>query len=306
MKLLSCEYRGEAHWGVLRNDSDTIYMPTLDTQWCARGLPTDMLTLIDAGEPALDALRTRLAQGENTADSKTHVAADTVRLLAPIPRPRQNIICLGWNYQDHVSESATVAGEIKQTKKPDALIVFTKSALCVCGPCDNIPYDPDISKRLDWEVELAVVIGRAGHKVRTANAPDYVFGYTIINDISARELQKHHRQFYLGKSVPNACPMGPYIVTPDEVGDPQDLRLYSRVNGVTKQDGSTADQIFDIGQTIATVSKSPAIAPGDIIATGTPAGVGFARKPPEYLHPGDVVECEVEKIGVLRNCIVRA
>ncbi len=305
MKLLTCEYEGKAHLGALCDDT-AVYLPALDARWRARNLPTDMLALIDAGAPALDVLRAHVAPGGAVAGGAMYVAMNAVRLLAPIPRPRQNVLCLGWNYQDHVTESATVKGDIKQTEKPDALIVFTKSPLCVCGPYDDIPYDPEISKRLDWEAELAVVIGRAGHKVAPAEALDYIFGYTAVNDISARELQKRHRQFYLGKSVPKSCPMGPYIVTPDEVGDAQSLRLRSRVNGVTKQDASTADQIFDIKETIATISKSPAIAAGDIIATGTPAGVGFARKPPEYLRPGDVAECEVEKIGVLRNRIVNA
>ena len=262
-----------------------------------------MLALIDGGRAALAALRDHLALAPRAG---AHVALDEVRLLAPVPRPRQNVICLGWNYRDHMAESKAAKGDIQQAKVPDALIVFTKAAACVCGPYDDVPRDPEISKRLDWEVELGVVIGRGGHKVAPEDALDYVFGYTVVNDISARELQKRHRQFYLGKSVPNACPMGPFIVTPDEIGDPQALRLCCRVNGETKQDATTAEQIFGIRETIATVSKSPALEPGDIIATGTPAGVGFARTPPEYLQAGDVVECEVENIGVLRNRIVAA
>lgn len=292
MKLLSCLYKDAQHLGVADDDGQ-IRLPALAGGWSG---PTTMLALIDAGPGALDDLRKRVADCPA-------VAPDDVRILAPIPRPRQNVICLGWNYLDHVHESRSAKGDIK-TDLPEALIVFTKAPACVCGPRDDIPFDPEISKRLDWEVELGVIIGRAGHKIPPEDALDYVFGYTVVNDISARELQRRHKQFYLGKSVPKSCPLGPCIVTADEIPDPQALRITSRVNGETKQDASTADQIFDVRETIATLSKSPAVEPGDIIATGTPSGVGFARTPPEYLQPGDIIECEVERIGVLRNRIV--
>ena len=263
-----------------------------------------LLALIDAGREGLIELERYLQQ----SDAKDRVSTDQVQLLAPIAHPRQNIICLGWNYHDHIRETSTttVNAATENTNLPQYPIVFTKAASCVTGPYTDIPYDPEISTRMDWEVELGVVVGKAGHKIAVAEALDYVFGYTIINDITGRELQKRHQQFYLGKSLPHSCPMGPYIVTADDIPDPQQLQLCCRVNGVVKQQASTAQQIFDVATVLATLSKLPALACGDVIATGTPSGVGYARKPPEYLTPGDVVECEIESIGCIKNTIVTA
>lgn len=293
MKLITCNHRGKVCIGVL--DGDHVALPTLASDWEDR-FP-DMLSLVDAGPDGLRALADFVSDaGENIA-----VALDDVRLLAPIPRPRQNVICMGWNYSDHLKETTKAAAGDDPPKYP---IIFTKAATCVTGPYDDVSHDPEISDKVDWEVELGVVIGRAGHKVAVEDALDHVFGYTVINDVTARELQKRHKQFYLAKSLPRSCPMGPAIVTVDEIPDPQALRLTCRVNGDLKQDASTASQIFDVATVVACVSKSPGLEPGDVISTGTPSGVGYARTPPEYLHPGDVVECEVEKIGCIRNKIV--
>ncbi len=295
MKLISCRYRDEAHIGVL--DGDRVALPALSPEWDNR-FP-DMLSLIDSGAAGLQAFADFIA----AAGESVTVALADVHLSAPIPRPRQNVICMGWNYDDHLQETKKSDAGDDRPKHP---IVFTKAASCVVGPFDDVPHDPEISDKVDWEVELGVVIGRGGHKVDAAAALDHVFGYVVINDVTARDLQKRHKQFYLGKSLPGACPMGPAIVTADEIPDPQALRLECRVNGETKQDASTASQIFDVATVISCVSRSPGIEPGDVIATGTPSGVGYVRNPPEYLRPGDVVECEVEKIGCIRNRIVAA
>ena len=295
MKLITCIHREKTRVGVL--DGECVALPALASGGGDR-FP-DMLSLIDAGADGLRALADFIAD----AGESIVVALDDVRLLATIPRPRQNVICMGWNYSDHLEETSKTAVSDDLPKYP---IIFTKAASCVTGPFDDVPYDPEISDKMDWEVELGVIIGRAGHKVAVADAPDYVFGYTVINDITARELQKRHKQFYLAKSLPRSCPMGPVIVTADEIPDPQALRLQCCVNGELKQDASTASQIFDVMTVVACVSKSPSLEPGDIISTGTPSGVGYARTPPEYLRPGDVVECEVEKIGRIRNRIVAA
>jgi 2-keto-4-pentenoate hydratase/2-oxohepta-3-ene-1,7-dioic acid hydratase in catechol pathway len=183
-------------------------------------------------------------------------------------------------------------------------VVFTKSVTTLNGPYADFAYDERISKQIDWEVELGVVIGRGGRKIAVHEALDHVFGYAVINDLSARDLQSRHRQFFIGKSLDGSCPMGPWIVTHDEIRDPQSLELCSRVNGVVKQSSNTRQQIFDIATTISILSQTMTLEPGDIIATGTPSGVGFARTPPEFLQAGDVVECEVEKIGTIRNRIV--
>ncbi|MGB0845162.1 MAG: fumarylacetoacetate hydrolase family protein [Thiolinea sp.] len=222
-------------------------------------------------------------------------------LLAPIPRPRKNVMCLGLNYLEHAEETAEHVG--RSAKKPKYPIVFTKATHCVTGHEATIPYDPDSCSQLDWESELGVIIGRGGRKISAENALDHVFGYTVINDLSARDLQHNHKQFFLGKSIDGGCPIGPHIITADEITDPQNLDLSCRVNGVTKQSSNTRHMIFGIAETIATLSRGMTLEPGDIIATGTPSGVGFVREPAEFLLPGDVVECEVEGVGVLRNTI---
>jgi 2-keto-4-pentenoate hydratase/2-oxohepta-3-ene-1,7-dioic acid hydratase in catechol pathway len=180
-------------------------------------------------------------------------------------------------------------------------IIFNKATTAVIGPYDDIPFDAAVSERIDWEVELGVIIGKRGKNIAVAAAMSFVFGYTIINDVSARDLQRQHRQFFKGKSLDGSCPTGPWIVTADSLSDPHVLRLTCRINDITKQDGNTSQMIFNIPATIEYLSRGMTLLPGDIIATGTPAGVGDARTPPEYLKPGDIVESEIEGIGVLRN-----
>ncbi|HQO27048.1 MAG TPA: fumarylacetoacetate hydrolase family protein, partial [Acidobacteriota bacterium] len=195
----------------------------------------------------------------------------------------------------------------RELRLPERPQFFTKATTAVNGPHGDIPLDPRVTAQLDWEVELAVVIGRAGKNIPKAAAMDHVFGYTVLNDVSARDVQSNHGgQFFKGKSLDGACPMGPWIVTADELTDPHRLRLTSRVNGAVKQDASTAEFIFDIPTLIEWLSLGLTLLPGDVLATGTPSGVGFARTPPEFLQPGDVVECAIEGIGGIRNRIVSA
>jgi 2-keto-4-pentenoate hydratase/2-oxohepta-3-ene-1,7-dioic acid hydratase in catechol pathway len=227
-----------------------------------------------------------------------------VKLCAPIPEPKRNILCLGWNYAEHAKESSSAKG-VHIDDLPQHPIVFTKATTTVNGPFDDIVYNEQVSKRLDWEVELGVIIGKKGRHIPQQKALNYVFGYTVIDDVSARDLQKRHQQFFLGKSMDGTCPMGPWIVTADEIDDPQNLPLRCSVNNVVKQEASTQQQIFSVANVISTLSQVMTLLPGDIIATGTPSGVGFARTPPEYLVPGDVVECEVEGIGKIVNKIVQ-
>jgi 2-keto-4-pentenoate hydratase/2-oxohepta-3-ene-1,7-dioic acid hydratase in catechol pathway len=222
------------------------------------------------------------------------------QLLAPLPEPRRNIICLGLNYVEHAKESAEAHG--RELRLPSQPVFFTKATNSVNGPFANIPYDPAVSTQIDWEVELGVIIGRRAKNILAAAAMEYVFGYTVINDVSARDIQTAHGgQFFKGKSLDGSCPMGPWIVTADEIPDPHVLTIRCRVNGMTKQEGTTGDMIFKIPDVIEILSRGMTLEPGDVIATGTPSGVGFARTPPEFLKPGDVVECEVEGIGVIRN-----
>lgn len=257
-----------------------------------------MLTLIDGGPALLDRAR---AEAERAGDG---LPLSGVRLLAPIPRPRENVVCLGMNYVAHAYESERAKG--REPRLPPHPVFFTKAPTSVCAPDDDIPLDPRVTKQMDYEVELAFVIGRGGKNIAREQALDHVFGYTILNDISARDLQSQHLQFFKGKSLDRACPIGPWIVTADEIGDPAALGLRLRLNGETRQDSSVGDLIFDIPAIIAALSLGQTIEPGLIISTGTPSGVGLGRTPPEYMRPGDVMEAEIDRIGVLRNRVVAA
>jgi len=262
----------------------------------ARPLPgMDMLGLIRQGQAGL-----ALARDIST----TALPLSSLALLAPIPNPPRNIICLGMNYAAHAAES--MRAKNFPVKMPEVPVFFTKATTAVNAPYGDIPFDPRVSSQLDWEVELGVVIGQQGVDIPRQRAFEYVFGYTVLNDVSARDLQSSHQQFFKGKSLDGSCPMGPAIVTRDEIPDPHNLRLRCWVNGEIKQDSTTADLIFDIPAIIEWLSRGMTLLPGDIISTGTPSGVGFARTPPEFLQPGDVVECEVEGIGRLRNQVEAA
>ncbi len=289
MRLVTVERESRALLGALRGDR--VFFPA------SRDVasPSSMLELIEGGETALRAMRAAL----ESASADSFVPVDHVDLLAPIPRPRQNIMCMGLNYADHVEEASASLG--RDPSLPRHPIVFTKAASSVNAPFGDIPYDSSVSDKLDWEAELGVIIGCGGRGIPEAEAYAHVFGYTVINDVSARDLQRRHKQFFLGKSLSGFCPMGPCVVTADEIEDPHDLDLWCRVNGVEKQRSNTRYQIFSIARQIATLSRGMRLEPGDILATGTPSGVGFAREPPEYLRPGDVVECGVEGIGEIRN-----
>lgn len=288
MRLGSCRYQNQQY--VFIEQDDHLILPALEPRF-AQTAWQDMQALLDQNIDFNVVLK--------QVTDKMRVATDTVQWLAPIPRPRKNIMCMGLNYFEHIEEALNLTG--KTAKKPTYPIVFTKSVTSVIGHETDIPYDPDTCSQLDWESELGVIIGKTGRKINPEYALDYVLGYTIINDISARDIQLNHKQYFLGKSLDGACPMGPVIVTKDAIADPQQLNIACRVNGVMKQASNTRYMLFNIAEIIATLSRAMPLEAGDIIATGTPSGVGFARNPPEYLQIGDVVECEVEKIGVLRN-----
>jgi 2-keto-4-pentenoate hydratase/2-oxohepta-3-ene-1,7-dioic acid hydratase in catechol pathway len=267
-----------------------------------RRLPEDMLGLLDAGPDAwrhaADLCRRfsdELSSHDLNQDAEAGLAyaADRVRRHAPIPRPRKDVFCLGQNYAAHAAESGN--------PPPTAPIYFTKPPTTVIGPGEPIPYPLGLTTRLDWEVELGVIIGLGGRDIPEARAREHIFGYTVFNDVSARDLQFRTSQWFKGKSLDGSCPMGPVIVTVDEIPDPQRLRLQMSVNGVKKQDSNTSDMIFSVARIIADLSAGMTLEPGDCISTGTPQGVGDGRKPPEYLKPGDAMDAEVEGIGVLRN-----
>lgn len=223
------------------------------------------------------------------------------RLLAPIPRPAKNVFCVGRNYMEHVAEGYSAQGvEVKLPQHPQ---FFTKPPTAVVGPDADIPFQPDVMEKLDYEVELAVIIGKTGCNIAPCDALDHVFGYSIVNDLTARDLQRRHDQWFKGKGLDSSCPFGPWIVHSDEISDPQKLTIRLSVNGEIRQESTTAQMIFDLPRIIADLSRGMTLEAGDIIATGTPSGVGYARQPPSFLVPGDVVRCEIGEIGVLTNRI---
>ncbi len=258
-------------------------------------LPSDMLAFIEAGLGALSAARATLDAVREAG--RTGVPLERVRLLAPIPRPRKNVMCVGLNYAEHARESQSVSGP----GLPEVPVFFTKAPTCVIGPDEPIPYPEGVSEAVDWEAELVAVIGRRVRDVAASAALECVFGYMAGNDVTARDLQRAHQQWFKGKSLDGFCPLGPWIVTADEIPDPQSLQIRLRVDGVTKQDASTADMITPVAGLIASLSRGMTLEPGDLLMTGTPAGVGVGRTPPEFLRLGNVVEVEIERIGVLRN-----
>ena len=226
-----------------------------------------------------------------------------VRLLAPFPRPAKNIFCVGKNYHEHAKEfhDSGFDASAGASAVPDLPIIFTKAATTVIGPGEPIPGSSDPTQSVDYEGELAVVIGKGGRGIRKADAYAHVFGYTIINDVTARTLQHAHKQWFLGKNLDGFCPMGPCVVTADEVPDVSKLHLETRVNGEVRQSADVSDLIFDIPTLIETISGVMTLEPGDLIATGTPVGVGIGFKPPKYLKAGDTVAITIEPIGTLTN-----
>jgi 2-keto-4-pentenoate hydratase/2-oxohepta-3-ene-1,7-dioic acid hydratase in catechol pathway len=257
--------------------------------------PASMLSLIAAGDAALKQVRS-LAQG---ADGQYPKVAD-VNLASPIPVTQRNIYAVGWNYLEHFEEGKALRDP--NQKYPEHPVFFTKGQHCMNGPFSAIPYDPRVSTLIDWEGELAVIIGRRGRNISEASAMDYVFGFSVINDTTARDLQqtRHGGQWFKGKSLDGHAPMGPWIVTRGALNH-DNLQLQTRVNGVVRQNANTGQMFFKVPAILAELSLGLTLEPGDVIATGTPPGVGHSMKPPMYLKPGDVMETEISGIGMIRN-----
>ena len=258
------------------------------------GAMADMVDLIAAGAPA------RKWATDLVGGSSGHFAQKEVELHAPIMRYRKNIFCVGWNYVAHFEEGA--ATRAQETELPDFPTFFSKASTSANGPYSPVPSHPGVTEKLDWEAELTIVIGESGKNIRADDAMNHVFGYMVANDVSAREIQRRHgNQWFKGKSLDGSCPMGPWITTRDEISDPHALDITCKVNGVTKQQANTRQMYFKIPQIIEQLSAGLTLEAGDVICTGTPAGVGHARIPPEFLHPGDVIETSIEGLGSLRN-----
>lgn len=289
--------------GLVTQDQKMIDVGALAKQRKVQ-LPFDsnaMLSFLHAGESAWQSVYQLI---KNPAEGEALLDFNQIRLMSPIPKPQANIYCVGWNYLDHFEEGKEARADKSTKEYPTVPVFFSKGTQTMNGPFDSIPYDASISSMIDWEAELAVIIGRKGRNIDEAHAMEYVFGYSAFNDTTARDVQqkRHSGQWFKGKSLDGHGPMGPWIVTKNGV-NLDETRVICRVNGVEKQNASYQQMYFKIPVIIAELSRGLTLLPGDIIATGTPAGVGYSRKPPEFLKPGDVMETEVSSVGVIRNRI---
>ncbi|WP_341357792.1 fumarylacetoacetate hydrolase family protein [Rossellomorea sp. y25] len=285
MKFVSFQVGDRQTYGVERN-AGIIELAGL------HGLPQDLLGGIEEGKGFLQKVK-RVLQ-EDSAEPRYYSHAE-IKWLSPLPKVQRNIMCVGKNYRDHAIEMGS------EQDIPKDIMIFTKATNTVIGHGETVLHHGEVTEQLDYEGELAVVIGKRGKGISPVDALGYVFGYTILNDITARDLQKKHGQFFIGKSLDTTCPIGPYLVTKDEIADPQNLEIKTRVNDEIRQSSNTSEMIFNIPTIISTLSKGMTLEPGDIIATGTPAGVGKGFKPPLFLKKGDRVEIEIESLGILTN-----
>ena len=312
MRFVTFARKNQQRIGVIGPEDQIIDLAEINRRYLRGGNQpylSSMQALIEGGPKALQVAKKaeKYVAGKTAEEQKKLARAggllksSQAKLVAPIPWPRKNVVMLGINYREHVDEGARARS--LEIKYPEWPVYFTKSATSVIGHLGRVVHHK-ITEKLDWEIELAVVIGKKGRDIPKDKAYDYVFGYTICLDMTARELQRQHGQWFKGKSLDTFCPLGPWIVHKSALPDPQQVRLICRVNGEVMQDGNTRDMIFDIPTIIESLSSGLTLEPGDIISTGTPSGVGFARVPPVYLKPGDKVEGEVEGIGTLEVEIV--
>lgn len=292
MKLLTYIENDEQKVGILSDSGDTVI------GFSDLGLSfSSMLDFIERHSPAdMEMLKSA------SAKSDYGVPLSRVTSCAPIPNPKRDIICIGQNYVDHAREAAKFSGnEYEKSQYP---VYFSKRADEAVPNGGIIPLHSGITSQLDYEGELAVIIGKPCFHASEEDVAEHIFGYTIINDVSARDIQYNHKQFFFGKSLHGTTPMGPYIVTADEIGFPPELSVKTWVNAELRQDGNTKNFIYSIPELIATLSAGIILMPGDILITGTPSGVGMGFSPPRFLSSGDVIECEIEKIGVLKNIVI--
>lgn len=293
-RLISYRHEGLSQWGVLAADGQSIYSAYDLEETYYIPLAETLEEFIETGEEGLLNLA-KLLESNGKDKSVEPIPLSEVQLDVPF-QPRRNILCVGKNYQEHVREF----DQNKNAANPAAPIFFTKATTSVIGPDEEIDSHPDVTSQVDYEGELGVIIGKRGTDITPEDAMKYVYGYTIINDVTARDLQKTHAQWFRGKSLDTFCPMGPTILVG---GWPAPFTIYTRVNGHLRQEGNTSDLIFSIPKLISTLSAGMTLLPGDVIATGTPKGVGMGLNPPEFLKKGDVVEITIDPIGTLRNTV---
>ena len=303
MRLVTYKTNSEIKIGLLTSEQNHVLpLQTGEKHYLGTTLfPNEMVSLLNQGEEAIKSLLK--LEEKLAADPATELLLpiEQIQLLAPIQRTPKNIFCVGKNYREHVKEMAgqtSIGGDI-----PAMPVIFTKAPTSIIGPNDFIESYPELTQTLDYEVELAVVIGKTGKNIPEEAAMDYVFGYTIANDVTARDRQKAHHQWFLGKGLDTFSPMGPHLVHKNEIPDLMKVTLTSKVNGELRQSGCVADLIFSVAHLIATISSGLTLEPGDMILTGTPAGVGAGFNPPKFLKSGDLIELEINPIGLLINTV---
>lgn len=297
MKFISFEWNGEETYGVLDKEETSVWRVNTLSEESGLYCPATIIEGIEQGKDFIDSIDKLVEWGNNHPNGNYLLSLKEINWLAPITRPRKNIMCVGKNYREHAIEMGSEADI------PKNVMVFTKAPTTVIGHNQFIDAHEEVTRELDYEGELAVVIGLKGKNIPQDNALDYVFGYTIINDITARDLQRQHKQFFLGKSLDTSCPMGPWLVHKDDITDPGNLQITTKVNGEIRQNSNTKHFIFPIEEIISVLSQGMTLEPGDIIATGTPAGVGKGFKPPRFLKSGDSIEIEIEGLGKLNNIV---
>lgn len=291
--------KGDQFIGVAVNGGQQI-IHLADFERSVKGtstLPKEMIECIEMGEEFINRVNGLLNEADEDQLIRSSYSIDQLSFLAPIPRPLKNVFCIGKNYREHAIEMGSEADI------PEDLIVFTKAPTSIIGHGANILSHKNVTSQLDYEGELAIVIGKKGKGIKKEEAFDYIFGYTILNDITARDLQSKHKQFFLGKSLDGSCPIGPWIVDKSEIDNPEELNIKTLVNGEVRQASSTNQFIFPIAEIIETLSNGMTLEPGDIIATGTPSGVGKGFNPPRFLSSGDKIEITIDKIGTLVNIV---
>lgn len=297
MKLLSFKVNEQVKFGPKVKKEEAVW-DVVEIQKQLNVLKDFPETIIDGiahGYEFVEQVRKLIEAAQKHEDGdKFKLAYSNIEWLSPVPRTPKNIMCVGKNYLDH-------AVEMGAEKAPEDMVVFTKSPTAIAPDESTLSVHAAFTDSLDYEGELAIVIGKQGKNIPKGMAYDYVFGYTIANDITARDIQEKHKQYFLGKSLEGSCPMGPYLVTKDEIPDPHTLTIVTKVNGEVRQNGSTKDMMFSVSDIIAILSKYVTLEPGDVILTGTPAGVGKAMNPPKFLKAGDEVKVSIEGIGTLAN-----
>ncbi|MEK4822953.1 fumarylacetoacetate hydrolase family protein [Niallia sp. FSL W8-0951] len=295
MKLATVAWKNKVFIGVVEEKRVLPLNDAEEKHTGRRPYPEDLIKCIEQ-EGFMNKVESLMHWAEEHYDSTNlYIPMEKVKFLAPIPRPRKNIFCVGKNYEEHAIEMGSKADI------PEHVMIFTKAPTTVIGHMENIMEHKQVTEQLDYEGELAVIIGKKGKGIKKEKALDYIFGYTILNDITARDLQKKHKQFFIGKSLDTTAPIGPWIVTKDSIPNPNELNITTKVNGEIRQQSNTKHFIFPIEEVISVLSKGMTLEPGDIIATGTPAGVGKGFNPPRFLKAGDSIEISVEGIGTLIN-----